>query len=101
MNIGDKVLILVDRVPGTGLIIYPDTVGVVEDIDTDTDTIRVEVPIIHPTQQTIRKRAYGRSWLFSQRHLQQLGPSMTEPEFDLDDMELAEIIMEELSHEDQ
>ena len=100
MKVGDKVLILATYVPGPKLPILPETFGTIETVDVEGDLIRVFIPIEHISQKTIRIKAYGHSWLFRSSDLQ-LCYQMCEPEFDLEDMELAEILMEELSHEDR
>ena len=105
MKVGDKVLILATYVPGPKLPILPETFGTIETVDVEGDLIRVFIPIEHISLKTIRMGAYGHSWLFRSSDLQlcyqMCDQRMYEPEFDLEDMELAEILMEELSHEDR
>lgn len=94
MNVGDKVLILVNKLMGIGYYIFPNTIGTVLYISHLFANVEIPPNIHH------KGRAYGQTWTFHRSELKIINyDGMVEPEFDLDDMELAEIIMEELSHE--
>lgn len=89
-SIGEQVLILCRHVPGTGIEIPPGTEGTIVRYNPGSNLYyRVKYGGLGPEEQ---------NWFFSSDDLQSVKKDhpMVEPLFDLHDMELAEIMIEEM-----